>query len=107
MEGSDNNGDGRGASALGWTWKPTARTWVLIVSFIIGLVPVALKACGVKPTRKEYPPVNTGYDPNNESQKRSANDIKQLSNLANQMRSMQQNANSNQTNSKGKTAPKR
>ncbi len=40
----------------------------------------ALRACGVKRTRTELPPVNTGFDPNNESQQRSANAIKRLSN---------------------------
>ena len=107
MEGNDNNGHDAGSNGKGWTWQPGTRTWILIGTFILSLVPFMLRACGVKPTRTELPPVNTGYDPNSESQKRSADAMKELSNLMNQMNANRQSSNSDRTNSRPKATPKR
>lgn len=107
MEGNDNNDCGAGPKGTGWTWQPRARTWVLIGTFILSLVPFVLRTCGVKPTRTKLPPVDTGYDPNSESQKRSANAMKELSNLMNQMNANRQSSYSDRTNSNLKVTPKR
>jgi len=87
MQRRDNNAE----NTAGWSWRPTARTWVLIAGLIVSLLPFVLRACGFKPTRTELPPVNTGFNSNVEAQKAS-NTAKQLANLLNQANAIRQNS---------------
>ncbi len=84
-----------------WQWKPTARTWVLIGTAVLGFVPFMLRACGVKPTRTQLPPVNMGFNSANEAQT-AANSAKQLANLMKLANELRQNTNTSPTNSNEK-----
>jgi hypothetical protein len=104
MEKPDNNGEPSDRS--GWSWRPTAKTWVLVAGLTMTLVPFLLRACGVSPTKTELPAINVGFSSNSEA-RNAANAAKQLANLMNQMNANRQRSNAMVTKPSSSSTPPR